>query len=203
MPSAGCRCRGRDITTFPQYYCMDRQGGIEAACLFVLLLTGALFSGCLSSQAQNSPGQLTGDGWKTVLLRDVNTGKVFSVDSIANTPVVLFTFTVACPICTRQQQEITRLIAERGDTITVVGVDIDPNEDERVLRDHVRRNGFLGYYVLSTPKMTQSLLDRFGPRVVTPASAPVIVLCPGGKSRLLDPGIKSAAFLSASLGETC
>lgn len=203
MPSAGRRCRGRDITTFPQYYCMDRQGAIKAAWLLVLLLTGALFSGCLSSQAQVSPGPLTGDEWKTVLLRDVNTGKVFSVDSIANTPVILFTFTVACPICTRQQQEITRLMGEWGDTITVVGVDIDPNEDERILMDHVRRNGFLGYYVLSTPEMTQSLLDRFGPRVVTPASAPVIVICPGGKSRLLDPGIKSAAFLSASLGETC
>jgi len=168
-------------------------------------LTCMLFAaGCTENApalalAENNPGE----AWKTVGLQDVRTGERFSIGSLSGTPVILYTFTVSCPICTRQQQEMTALKKSLGDDVVLIGIDIDPREEKATLISHIQKNGFAGYYALSPDEMTASLVDRFGPVVVTPASAPVMVVCQNGDARLLDTGIKSASSLASSLKAVC
>lgn len=169
--------------------------GIAAICML-------LAAGCTDTAPALS-GTLGEDAWKTIDLQDVQTGERFSVGSFPGTPVILYTFTVSCPICTRQQQEMTALKRSLGDGVVLIGIDIDPMEEAETLVAHIRANGFAGYYVLSPDEMTASLVDRFGPVVVTPASAPVMVVCPSGDARLLDTGIKSASSLASSLKAVC
>jgi len=51
--------------------------------------------------------------------------------------------------------------------------------------------------------MTQSLVDRCGPLVVTPASAPVMVICPEGNAMLLETRTKTSAQLSSLIRAVC
>lgn len=186
---------------------MKRSDETLLSTLALLFLTGTcmlLVAGCTeSAPAPALAGNNPGEAWRTVELQDVRTGERFSIASISGTPVILYTFTVSCPICTRQQKEITALKNALGDGVVVIGLDIDPREEEKTLVSHIQANGFAGYYALSPDEMTASLVDRFGPVVVTPASAPVMVVCPGGNARLLDTGIKSASSLASSLAAVC
>lgn len=172
--------------------------------ILILATFGMFFVAGCTGTAPPAPGESgSGETWKTMELRDVQTGEAFSVASLSGTPVILYTFTVSCPICTLQQKEISAIKRELGDSIAVIGLDIDPKEEEETLKNHIRRNGFSGYYVISPPEMTQTLMERFGPQVVTPASAPVMVVCPAGNARLLETGIKTSSRISASLKAVC
>ena len=170
---------------------------ILATCWMLFL------AGCIGTAPYQAGEVGSGDAWKTMQLRDMQTAEAFSVASFSGTPVILYTFTISCPICTLQQKEISAIKRELGDSIAVIGLDIDPKEEAAALKDHIRRNGFSGYYAISPPGMTQSLVDRCGPRVVTPASAPVMVICPGGDARLLETGIKTSAQLSSLIRAVC
>lgn len=170
--------------------------------LGVLLLAGCLSVAPGAGEAAPVP-RGEGEEWKTFPLKDVRTGEVISVDAFAGKTVVIHTFTVACPICTLQQREISAVKGALGDGIVVVGLDIDPAEEPAVLADHARRNGFHGYYAIAPPRVTRSLVDRFGPAVVAPATAPVILVCPSGEATILENGIKSAARLSDAIRTVC
>jgi len=169
---------------------------VLAACS-MLLLAGC--TGTAHPPANPEPD----DAWRDVALTDVTTGETFSLSSFAGRPVILFTFTVSCPICTRQQKEISALERSANGSIAVIGLDIDPNEEPGVLLSHIQKNGFSGHYAISPPGMTRALVDRFGPAVVTPSSAPVVVVCPGGNTQILEAGIKSSFRLSSSLSAVC
>ncbi len=170
-------------------------------CLFIIAACTLFVAGCTQVA---SPAPAAGDdAWKSIPLQDVTTGENLTVARFAGTPVIIHAFTVSCPICTRQQGEITRLKASMGNDLAVIGLDIDPGEDPAALLDHVERNGFQGYYVHAPPELTRALVERFGPAVITPASAPVIVICPGGASGILPQGIKSAESLRAAVTTGC
>lgn len=175
--------------------------------VLLVLLGVSLLAGCLSV----APGAVEetplprgpSEEWKTFPLKDVRTGEVISVEAFAGKTVVIHTFTVACPICTLQQREISAVKSALGDGIVVVGLDIDPGEDPGVLADHARSNGFYGYYAIAPPRVTQSLVDRFGPAVIMPATAPVILVCPSGDATMLENGIKSSGRLIDAIRTVC
>jgi len=169
---------------------------ILVACSMLLL------AGC-TSPARIPVSREPDEAWMTMELFDVQTKERFSLASLPEKPVILYTFTVSCPVCTLQQREIAALVTGTNGSVVSVGLDIDPNEEPDILKDHIRKNGFPGYYAISPPEMTRALVDRFGPGVVTPASAPVMVICPGGDAEILSPGIKSSLFLASSLERVC
>jgi len=177
---------------------------VFASALVILVCCMLLFAGCTGTvPATPAEAGTPEETWKVTKLQDVRTGETFSVDSFSGMPVILYTFTVTCPICTRQQMEITALKKALGDGVVVIGLDIDPKEEIGTLETHIRSNGFLGYYALPPQEMTMSLVDRFGPVVATPASAPILVICPGGDARLLDQGIKTSSSLASTLQAVC
>ncbi|NYT06982.1 MAG: TlpA family protein disulfide reductase [Methanomicrobiales archaeon] len=179
-----------------------RREGKEDRCLLVagggivllILLALVMAPGCTTV-----PGDGTDDSWRTTELTDVRTGEVFSVSRFADRPVLIQTFTITCPVCMQQQEEITRLEQEGSIPFIMIGLDIDPNGDAASLLRYAEQRGYAGRYARSPPDMTRSLVDRFGMGVLSPARAPLILVCPDGTAGLLAPGVKSAGDLSRVL----
>lgn len=166
----------------------------------VLLLFLLAISGCTTS---DQPDTGAGETWQTMLLNDVRTGTQFSIADMNDTPVLIQAFTITCPICRQQQAEISTLHASGAVPFVMIGLDIDPYGDERSLRDYTRRYGYYGLYAHSPPEVTGALVDQFGTLVLSPAQAPLILVCPDGTARILSPGVKSAEDLRKVLTEGC
>jgi len=173
--------------------CFSQEVGKTVFAVSVLLAL-LMLAGC----ADNT-GSGTDESWRTTELTDIRTGEVFSVSKYPDRPVLIQTFTITCPICMMQQEEITRLEREGAVPFVLIGLDVDPNGDDRSLLRYTEQKGYTGRYARSPPGMTRSLVDRFGMTVLSPAQAPLILVCPDGPAGLLPPGIKSAADLSQVL----
>lgn len=141
--------------------------------------------------------------WKDVPLRDVSTASVFNVRELKGKPVLLFCFTTWCSICTAQQNEIKRLQALSPGSFTSLGIDVDPYENEDVVRRYQSDNGFPGVYAIAPPELTNELVNEFGMDIITPASAPMILICSNGTVTQLDRGIKTAGFLEQAIRTRC
>jgi hypothetical protein len=141
--------------------------------------------------------------WKAVPLRDVSTSGIFRVQDLAGKPVLLFCFTTWCSICTAQQNEIKRLQAMSPGLFTAVGIDIDPYESEDLVRKHQSDNRFYGLYAVAPPEMTYALTDEFGVDIITPASAPMLLICSNGTVTRLGRGVKSAEVLEQAIRMRC
>lgn len=175
---------------------------VAAIILTGVLAAGIYFmegSGRKQSATISDEGVETGSLWRTAMLRDVVSGEEFSLDQFGNKPVLVLTFTVSCPICTAQQREINALISSGKQDFTFIALDIDPYEDAGAVLSHVRQNRFLGYYTIAPVEVTASLVRDFGIDVATPASAPAIVICPGGRASLFSGGLKNQERLKDAL----
>lgn len=141
--------------------------------------------------------------WTNIPLKDIDSEKVFRISDFRDKPVMVLSFTVPCPICTSQQQEIMKLHDRIGDSFVFVALDIDPNENEERIVSHIRQHNFSGYYAVSPPEMTRSLINEFGIDQITPASAPIILICNNSRVSAFAGGLKSADLLQAQLEIRC
>ena len=134
-------------------------------------------------------------------LKDIKTQQNYKISDFSDKPVLLESFAVWCPTCTKQQQEIKKLHEEIGDSVISISLDTDPNEDESRVLDHIEKNGFDWYYSISPIEFTQTLIDEFGISIVNAPSAPVILIC-NNEARKLDSGVKDVNELKKEL-ESC
>lgn len=138
-------------------------------------------------------------GWQSTELTDVRSDETFSVSEFDG-PVVVETFAVWCPKCTKQQNQLRGLATD--DDVTVVSINVDPNEDAQKVAEHANQNGFGWNYAVAPTEMTKSLTDAFGPTVLNAPSSPVIVVCPDGSASMLESGIKSTSEIETAV-EDC
>tara|TARA_Y100000310_G_scaffold345863_1_gene471794 strand:- start:55647 stop:56228 length:582 start_codon:yes stop_codon:yes gene_type:complete len=141
--------------------------------------------------------------WMNIELTDVNSGNVFKISDHKGKKVLLESFAVWCPLCTKQQSNIKKLHEEIGDEVVSISIDTDPNEDAALVKDHAEGNGFDWAYAVAPKDFTTSLIDQFGNAVVNAPSAPVILVCEDGTSRKMPSGVKSVAKLKAEIAEGC
>jgi len=134
--------------------------------------------------------------WRTAELRTVRDDEQFSIESLDG-PVVVQSFAVWCPKCERQSKNMQEL----DDSVTVVGLNTDPNEDAAKVRDHAESNGFDWRFAVAPTEMTESLVDEFGTTVTNAPSTPVIVACESGESTFMSGGIQSADEITAAADE--
>jgi len=165
--------------------------------IFLIFLAS---SGCTTV---NHLDKGTGDTWQTTVLTDVRSGATFSISDVKDKPVLIQTFTITCPICMQQQAEISKLNASGEVPFVMIGLDIDPNGDADSLRAYTIRNDYYGLYARSPPENTRALVNQFGMLVLSPAQAPLILVCPDGTARILSPGVKSSGELKKVLIEGC
>jgi hypothetical protein len=91
------------------------------------------------------------------------------------------------------------LLAEDPGTV-LIAIDTDPNENVGLVADAVRDRGLEGLFAVTPQTMTDMLVQQFGPEIVTPPSAPIVLISPDQTSaRLLPRGLKSAEDLAAAL----
>ena len=149
-------------------------------------------------EGSNGIDGLSDGDWRNMELVDISTGDKFTIDQF-DLPVVLESFAVWCPTCTKQQREIKELHEDVGDVFISVSLDTDPNEDKQKVLNHIDSNGFDWYYAIAPSDLTQSLIDEFGIGVINAPSAPVILIDSSKNARFLHSGIKSANELKGKL----
>jgi len=179
-------------------------GGLGATLLAGC--TGDPGGGGTGGSDDESDGGSGGDGsdgdggsaaaWRTAELTTVRGDESFSIAALS-APVVIQSFAVWCPKCQRQSEELAGL----GDSVTVVGLNTDPNEDAEKVRTHAERNGFDWRFAVSPSGMTESLIDAFGTTVTNAPSTPVIVSCGDGRAEFMSGGIRSTNELRAAAGD--
>ncbi len=137
--------------------------------------------------------------WRDAELIDVKTGEKFKVSDFKGKPILLESFAVWCPICTKQQYEIKKLHDILGDSFISISLDTDPNEDAEKVKEHIEKNGFNWYYVISPSEVTQSLIDEFGVDILNAPSTPVVYINENFEVRLLERGVKTTEELKKEL----
>lgn len=152
-----------------------------------------------SSNTGNSGSSLEDRSWQEVNLTDVRNGEQFTVAEL-DKPVLIETFAVWCTTCTRQQQEIKKLHGEVN--FTSVSLNVDPNEGESKIRNHIQREGFDWRYAISPIQMTNTLREEYDNTIANPPSAPVILVCEN-ETRRLQNGVKPASKLEEEIRRGC
>lgn len=138
--------------------------------------------------------------WRSAELTDIITKEEFNINQF-DKPVLLESFAVWCPTCTKQQNEIKKLHEEIGEDVISISLDTDPNEDEKIVSKHITSNGFDWHYAISSPEITNSLIDEFGVNVVNAPQSPVILICQDGSARLLKNGVKTSSELKKEINK--
>ena len=152
-----------------------------------------LLAGCIGGGNGDVDGgsSVSGGGdadWRTAELRTVRGDEPFTIAGLES-PVVIQSFAVWCPKCRRQSEQLS----EVTDSLTVVGLNIDHNEDAGKVRQHAEDNGFDRRFAVAPSGMTDSLVEAFGATVTNAPSTPVIVACSDGDAEFFsgpvnDPG---------------
>lgn len=172
----------------------DRRMMFAGGAAGVLLIGIAIFA---LTGGNTMEGNVT--DWKNMELNDVRTGESFTISELEK-PVLVETFAVWCPTCTRQQQEIKKLHQETG--ISSVSLDVDPNEDRGKVRRHIQEHGFDWYYAVAPSDMTRALVNQYGNSMAHPPSAPAVLVCENA-TRKLPNGVKPVSKLKQEVEKGC
>jgi len=192
---------------------MSNKVVISIVVIVVLVVLGFIFLGGDDSTNQNSQDSGTtlpsrtqpsesSNIWMNFQLTNVNDGETFTISELNTKPILLETFAVWCPTCTRQQREIKKLHDEIGDEVVSISLDTDASEDEAQVLEHTQANGFTWHYAIAPSELTQSLIDEFGVGIISAPSVPMILICEDGSFRQLGRGIKRVQELKDELA-TC
>ena len=84
------------------------------------------------------------------------------------------------------------------DSSTVVGLNIDHNEDPGKVRQHAEDNGFDRRFAVAPSGMTDSLVEAFGATVTNAPSTPVIVACSDGDAEFFSGSVNSAGTVRSA-----
>ena len=148
--------------------------------------------------AVSLPGDMD-EAWANIKLKNVNTGKNFTISDFEGKPILIETFAVWCSTCTKQQKEIKRLHEELGDSFVSISLDVDPNEKEKLVKKHAANYGFDWYYAVAPPELTKLLIKQFGTAIINSPASPVILISEDNGARLLKRGVKSSEQLKIEL----
>ncbi|WOF15680.1 peroxiredoxin family protein [Methanoplanus sp. FWC-SCC4] len=142
--------------------------------------------------------------YRDYVLSDVLTGENFKINDFEDKPVLITSFTILCPVCTKQQEEIARISGLTDTEFINIGLDLDYNDKPETLKKHIQDNGFNGYYAVSPPELTEKLISEFGELVVQPITAPVIMIHPKCTEPVMfNIGIKNAEYLKDAITQGC
>jgi len=130
--------------------------------------------------------------WPDIPLRDVASGESFKISDFKGKVVVLETMSVWCHTCTEQQTEIAQAQDSLGDKAVFITLEIDANEDEATVREHLDRHGFGWHFAISPLELSSQLEAEFGANLLNPASSPIVILDREQEAHLLRHGHKSA-----------
>ena len=92
------------------------------------------------------------DDWRSIPLADVRTGETFTIGDFAGKAVLLETFAVWCPTCSRQQDQIKQLHdVLDGKGVISISLDVDPNESPEQVKEYAESKGYDWRYAVLLP----------------------------------------------------
>ncbi len=136
--------------------------------------------------------------WQRTTILAARSRDGFSIAAL-EPPILLEMFATWCPACTEQQRAIQTLLSRRDD-VTAVSLNTDPNENAAQVAEYADDAGFDWRFAVARSRLTEALVETFGPAVTTPPQAPVIRVCADG-SKLLPDGVKPADRLADAVEE--
>jgi cytochrome oxidase Cu insertion factor (SCO1/SenC/PrrC family) len=139
--------------------------------------------------------------WFAAPLTEVHSGGSFTLDDFAGKVVLVETMAVWCTKCAAQQEQIAALhglLGERDDFVSL-SLDIDPYEDEALLKSFAENRGFDWMYAVAPEDVAREIGLLYGDQFLNPPSTPILIIDPQGEAHLLPFGIKSAEELLAAL----
>ena len=126
---------------------------------FILILL-VFITGCYHTSPEEIASMVSKqpsiNSWKNVELTNILSQEKFKISDFTGTPILLESFAVWCPTCTRQQKEIKKLHEEIGNEVISISLDTDPNEDTSQVLTHTQENNFDWIYSIS-PLRSQNL----------------------------------------------
>lgn len=179
--------------------------------ILVLVLTGGPAQLINQGSSSGNSGSVSAPGetrsWMEFELEDIRTGETFRISDFQGKPILLESFAVWCPTCTKQQNIVKELHEEPGfseEELISISIDTDQSEDKARVRTHIESNGFNWYYAISPIELTQSLIDEFGNSIVSAPSVPMILICEDGSFRKLGGfGSRSVDKLKQEIANGC
>jgi len=153
-----------------------------------------------TQEIMDTPSTVT--NWQHIDFADITTGQTFQIADFSGKIVLLESFAVWCPTCTRQQQYIQEFHSLAQDVVTI-SIDTDPNEDIETVQNHIESNNFKGIYAIAPREMTQGLIEEFGIGIVNAPSVPIVLICDTGEVRLLARGLKTPEKLQQEIVKGC
>lgn len=174
----------------------DRKQYFVAGIVFLVATTAGIYG---LSQNQTPGNNVTQTDWKHITLEDVMTEEEYTIAEL-DKPLLVETFAVWCPTCTRQQQEVKKF--HGNSDVTSVSLDVDPNEDASKVRQHIQRHDFDWRYSVAPSELTRLMIQEFGNDIAHPPSAPMILVCEDG-TRKLPSGVKPVSKLQEEVNKGC
>jgi thiol-disulfide isomerase/thioredoxin len=155
--------------------------------------------GAGEATASTEAAASTDAAWRTTELTDVVTDETFSIADQPG-PVLLHSFAVWCPKCARQHDHLKTLQGQVDDDVTLVSLNVDPNEDAAAVREYAADGGYDWRFVVAPSAVTESLVDDFSTSITSPPAVPIVIACPDGTASLLSQrGPKSTAYITESI----
>lgn len=138
--------------------------------------------------------------WMNAELTDPVSLETLKISDLKGKPVLLLNLDTTLTSILKQQQAMKEI---QSDSIVLISLNLEKNEDKRSLDGYKKKHGFNWYFVLPPPGMKDDLVDDFGLDVINPEKVPVVLICEDLSSRMLDPGIKSADTLQSEIDSGC
>jgi len=139
--------------------------------------------------------------WFGANLTDVTTGKTFKIAGFQGNVVLVETMAVWCTTCFQQQgqiQSLHSLLGKRDDLVSL-SLDIDPNENDNILKTYVSSHGFDWTYAVAPADVARAVGKLYGDQFLNPPSAPILIIDRQGQVHTLPFGVKSAQDLKAAV----
>jgi hypothetical protein len=144
---------------------------------------------------------MMGPDWFKADLTNVNTGEIFKISDFQGKVILVETIAVWCSNCLKQQQQVEALhglLGERDDLVSVT-LDIDPNENDAILKAHTDKNGFGWLYAVAPVEVAREVGQLYGGQFLNPPATPMLIIDRHGEAHPLPFGIKDAQTLADSL----
>ena len=177
-----------------------------------LLACVVALAGCTGAPASASPTYFnpipvvaapTIPSWFNVKMTDVTTGKQFMISDFHGKVVLVETMATWCPTCLGEMTEVKSLpgLYPMGTDLVRVSLDVDPNEDETILRKFAAANGFDWYIAVAPIEVGRFLEVNYDERYLNPPLQPMLILDRQGGVWGLPFGVKSAVSIQKTLAK--
>jgi len=140
-------------------------------------------------------------GWLSMDLTDVTTGEKFTIAGLGSDVVLVQNMAQWCPTCRSQAGEVKKVSDAFGDEggLSIVSLDVDPNEDAASLKAYVAKEGFGWHFAVAPADLLREIDDLYGTQYLNPPSAPMLLVKADGSVLPLSTGIKSAEKLQETI----